>query len=66
MTPSHLAIARCAFCRWKAQLSGDDDRDVAASLRKILLAHVRYDHPEQQGGYVVYCPLDLTEGDADD
>jgi len=42
-----LALAHCAYCRWKASCVGDDMIEVVESLRRILVQHVKDDHPDQ-------------------
>jgi imidazolonepropionase-like amidohydrolase len=48
------ALAECAYCPWKARLYGFDAIDVALSLRKILIDHVTYEHPEHSDKPVAF------------
>lgn len=45
-----MATASCHHCNWKAAhkrgATTEDDLEIAKSLRRLLLEHVRVAHPE--------------------
>jgi len=41
------AIVSCAWCLWRAKLTADGPLEVAATLRRLLLAHIQTQHPER-------------------
>jgi hypothetical protein len=51
--PRVSAMASCAYCAWQAVLTDDTITDVAILLRKILIQHVKDEHPEHAAGRVL-------------
>lgn len=45
-----MATARCHHCAWSAQhargATNEDDLEIAKTLRRLLLEHVREAHPD--------------------
>jgi len=48
MTERATAFASCAFCSHVIRLTADDEAEVQETLRRMLLAHVCVEHPEQR------------------
>jgi hypothetical protein len=42
-----VATISCQFCTWSARLAGDSPLEAVASLRQILINHVRDFHPDR-------------------
>jgi hypothetical protein len=38
------AVARCSSCEWTAEMTGDEELEVARFLRALLLEHVHRMH----------------------
>jgi hypothetical protein len=66
MTERATAFASCGFCPYIVRLTADTASEVQETLRRMLLAHVSTEHPEQRrredvGKLIIYRGFCLPE-----